>query len=167
MKDIKALVERLRNGQVFYLIERTEASAFWTGAGWSPTALEAARYHSRAIANEALRVLFNYGEAGGVSPPDIFVTEHLWSDPVAADALASTIELRAELARIIALHKGLMAEANKRLDEATARAEASERDAKRYRWLRTNGRYRASWWQRFSTPEELDAALDAAERRAK
>ena len=35
-------------------------------------------------------------------------------------------------------------------------------DAKRYRWLCANGRYRADWWGRFGTPEELSAAIDKA-----
>ena len=33
-------------------------------------------------------------------------------------------------------------------------------DADRYRWLITNGRWRASWWQQFGTHEELSKAID-------
>ena len=33
-------------------------------------------------------------------------------------------------------------------------------DAARYKWLVTNNRWRASWWQRFTTVVELNAAID-------
>ena len=35
------------------------------------------------------------------------------------------------------------------------------KNAERYRWLITNGRWRASWWQKFATHEELSAAIDS------
>jgi hypothetical protein len=34
------------------------------------------------------------------------------------------------------------------------------KDAARYRWLCANGRYKADWWKRYSTHEELSAAID-------
>ena len=64
--------------------------------------------------------------------------------------------LRAELARVLAAHKGLMAEADRRLDEATARAEASERALAEINRLRRHPGH-PSW-------DEPGSALDAAGR---
>jgi len=54
-----------------------------------------------------------------------------------------------------------------RIEEIKAKLEAAERDAQRYRWLRNGDNYPSDdWWGRSldtaSTPERMDAAIDAA-----
>ena len=78
-------------------------------------------------------------------------------------ARSALAEKERELERVTALHKGLMAEADKRLNDAEARAGEAEKDARRYRYLR-DVRDDMLWCSEETQddPSAFDAAIDAA-----
>jgi hypothetical protein len=103
-----------------------------------------------------------------------------WAAIEAADTITV---LTSENARICAAHKGLMAEADKRLDETeaalTARLEAAEGDARRYQYIRSQREHLMKCFEPETTQfgladyldglqrEELDDAIDAALKERK
>lgn len=87
----------------------------------------------------------------------------------ATEALeAELAALTSENARICAAHKGLMAEADKRLDETeaalTARLEAAEGDARRYQYIRSQREHLMKCFEPETTPFGLADYLDGLQR---
>ena len=90
----------------------------------------------------------------------------LASEREANAILTSEVErLRAQLAAAEAFHKVVVAERNYEPQLAAAEAFRLRADAERYRWLRDPANANADEWDLFgpySSPKEIDAAIDAA-----
>ena len=114
-----------------------------------------------------------------VAPPDSVELAHCATDaayiaavsPDVVLALLSEVErLRAQLAAAEAFHKVVVAERNYEPQLAAAEAFRLRADAERYRWLRDPANANADEWNLFgpySSPKEVDAAIDAAMKEEK
>ena len=95
----------------------------------------------------------------------------LASEREANAILTSEVErLRAQLAAAEAFHKVVVAERNYEPQLAAAEAFRLRADAERYRWLRDPANANADEWNLFgpySSPKEVDAAIDAAMKEDK
>jgi hypothetical protein len=95
---------------------------------------------------------------------ETIINQKLWENPLVVDPALIERAERAEaaLAEAQKPYSGELTAAMQTLKRQAAQIAKLEKDAARYRWLCINGRWRADWWKRFVTHEELSAAIDAA-----